>query len=88
MTAKGSKNRFFCVSMGAGLTYRMDMSCQGTQRSHLDRTCPCGTLVAAIAASETAATRLGAVIKGTKGFFHRSILIKKMHKVKIKTISL
>jgi hypothetical protein len=60
---KRKQKSFFCVSMGAGLTYRMDMSCQGRSVACLDRTCPCGTLVAAIAASETAATRLGAVIK-------------------------
>ena len=60
---KRKQKSFFCVSMGAGLTYRINMSSQGKSVACLDWTCLCGTLVAAIAASETAATRLGAVIK-------------------------
>ncbi|BCL79276.1 hypothetical protein ccbrp13_17410 [Ktedonobacteria bacterium brp13] len=54
---------FFCVSIGAGLTDRMDMCCQGESVACLDSTCPCGTLVTAIAVSDTDATRLGVVIK-------------------------
>jgi hypothetical protein len=62
MTTKRSKI-FFCVSIGARLTHHIDLPRQGESIACLDGAGQCGTLVTAIAASDTIAYRLGAVIK-------------------------